>query len=74
MFSLANGGTLFLDELSDLSLENQKDLLRFVEDGKVRPIGGSEPDIEKVDIRIICASNKNLALEVRKGLFREDLF
>ena len=71
---LIDGGSLFLDELSDLSLNNQRDLLRFLEDGKVKPVGGSENDSVKVDIRIIGATNKNLAAQVAKGLFRKDLY
>ena len=72
LFELADGGTLFLDEVGDMSLEMQKKVLRVLEDGLVRPVGGKETI--KVDVRIIAATNRNLRDSVQKGQFREDLY
>ncbi|MCC6572921.1 MAG: sigma 54-interacting transcriptional regulator [Planctomycetes bacterium] len=72
MFGLANGGTIFLDEIGEISLAMQAKLLRVIEEGEVRPIGAKAS--KKVDFRLVCATNKNLAEEVRKGTFRQDLF
>lgn len=71
-FQLANGGTLFLDEIGDLSPKGQGDLLRVLEDGAFRMLGGSE--LIRVDVRVIAATNKNLQESVTVGKFREDLF
>ena len=71
-FQLADGGTLFLDEIGDLSAKGQGDLLRVLEDGTFRMVGGT--DVTKVDVRIIAATNKNLQERVAAGTFREDLF
>lgn len=71
-FELASGGTLFLDEIGEMPLEQQVALLRVLQDQQITRIGG-EKNI-KVDVRIICATNKNLRLESSKGNFREDLF
>lgn len=71
-FETAHRGTLFLDEVSDIPLENQVDFMRVLEDFRFLRIGGNEP-IE-VDVRILSATNKDLRDQVRKGLFREDLF
>lgn len=71
-FELASGGTLFLDEIGDMPLEQQVALLRVLQDQHITRIGGDKTIV--VDVRIICASNKNLRLEVAKGNFREDLF
>ena len=71
-FQLANGGTLFLDEIGDLSPKGQGDLLRVLEDGAFRMVGGS--DLIHVDVRVIAATNKNLQDAVKEGKFREDLF
>ncbi|HEV2392265.1 MAG TPA: sigma-54 dependent transcriptional regulator [Verrucomicrobiae bacterium] len=71
-FQLANGGTLFLDEIGDLSPKGQGDLLRVLEDGAFRMVGGSE--VIRVDVRVIAATNKRLQEAVQEGKFREDLF
>jgi len=71
-FQLANGGTLFLDEIGDLSPKGQGDLLRVLEDGAFRMVGGG--DVIRVDVRVIAATNKNLPQSVADGKFREDLF
>ncbi|HPF65792.1 sigma-54 dependent transcriptional regulator [Lentimicrobium sp.] len=71
-FQQANGGTLFLDEIGNLSYENQIKLLRATQERKVRKLGGTR-DVE-VDVRIIVATNDDLAAAVQKGSFREDLF
>jgi len=68
----AEGGTLFLDEVADLPLHMQVKLLRLVQEKTVRPIG--EPREERVDVRILSATHKDLADLVAQGLFREDLF
>ncbi len=68
----AHNGTLFLDEICELSLDLQSKLLRFVQSGTFRPVGGSK-DIE-VNTRIICATNKDPLQEVQQGRFREDLY
>ncbi len=72
LFELANGGTLFLDEVGDMSLSMQKKLLRVLEEGRIRRVGGK--DTIAVDTRIISASNQNLKALVDEGKFREDLF
>ncbi|HAS6381798.1 TPA: sigma-54-dependent Fis family transcriptional regulator [Vibrio vulnificus] len=69
---LANGGTLFLDELCEMELEMQKKLLRFLQTGTFTPLGGSKE--VKVDVRIICATNRDPLKEVEEGRFREDLY
>ncbi|HLH53615.1 MAG TPA: sigma-54 dependent transcriptional regulator [Verrucomicrobiae bacterium] len=71
-FQLADGGTLFLDEIGDLSPKGQGDLLRVLEDGAFRMVGGSE--LIHVDVRVIAATNKTLQEAVRDGKFRDDLF
>jgi len=71
-FQLADGGTLFLDEIGDLSPKGQGDLLRVLEDGAFRMVGGSE--LIRVNVRIIAATNKNLQQAVSNGRFREDLY
>jgi DNA-binding NtrC family response regulator len=71
-FQLADGGTLFLDEIGDLSPKGQGDLLRVLEDGAFRMVGGSE--LIRVDVRVIAATNKDLQVAVKEGQFREDLF
>ncbi len=68
----AEGGTLFLDEIGELSPALQVKLLRVLQESEIRPIGESAP--RKVDVRIVTATNRNLAEEVSAGRFREDLF
>ncbi|USD67798.1 sigma-54 dependent transcriptional regulator [Vibrio sp. SCSIO 43136] len=68
----AHGGTLFLDELCEMELEMQKKLLRFLQTGTLTPLGSSKE--VKVDVRIICATNRNPLDEVEQGRFREDLY
>ncbi len=68
----ANGGTLFLDEIGEIPLAIQAKLLRFLQEGEIYRVGGKDPI--KVDIRIICATNRELDQEVTRGNFREDLF
>jgi DNA-binding NtrC family response regulator len=71
-FQLADGGTLFLDEIGDLSPKGQGDLLRVLEDGGFRMVGGTE--LVRVNVRVIAATNKRLQESVAAGKFREDLF
>ncbi|WKZ69090.1 MAG: sigma-54 dependent transcriptional regulator [Melioribacteraceae bacterium] len=71
-FIQADGGTLFLDEIGDMDLRLQSKLLRAVEESEVELIGDNKP--RKVDVRVICATNKNLPDLVKQGKFREDLF
>lgn len=70
--SVANGGTLFLDEICEMSLDLQKKLLRFIQTGTFRKVGSNI--LEQVDVRFVCATNRDPLLEVREGRFREDLF
>ncbi len=71
-FALANGGTLFLDEICELPRELQAKLLRVLHDGEVQRIGSTE--IEKVDVRVIAATNRDLERAVDTGEFRSDLY
>jgi DNA-binding NtrC family response regulator len=71
-FQEANGGTLFLDEIGELPLDMQVKLLRALQEGEIDPVGSKRP--VKVDVRIISATNRNLADQVKAGAFREDLF
>lgn len=71
-FELAHKGTLFLDEISELPLELQTKLLRVIQEGQFEKVG--EGVTRQVDVRIIAATNRNLAEEVRAGRFREDLY
>ena len=68
----AVGGTLYLDEIGDLGLDVQPKLLRFLESGEIQPLGDSQP--QKVDVRVIASTNRNLDQLVAEGLFRADLF
>ena len=71
-FEMADNGTLFLDEIGDMSLQTQAKVLRIIETQEFQRVGGNRN--LKVDVRIISATNKDLAEEVKKGNFREDLF
>lgn len=71
-FVEANGGTLFLDEVGNLSYDVQVQLLRALQEHRIRPVGSTQ-EIE-VDIRLVCATNENLPLAIERGEFREDLY
>jgi transcriptional regulator with GAF, ATPase, and Fis domain len=71
-FERADGGTLFLDEIGELPLEMQPKLLRALERKEIRRVGGTK--MLQVNIRVVAATNRDLAVEVNKGRFREDLF
>lgn len=71
-FEVANGGTLFLDEVGNLSYDVQVQLLRAIQERKIRPLGSTK-EID-VDIRLVCATNENLQKTVEEGTFREDLY
>ena len=71
-FETANKGTIFLDEIGETPLETQVKLLRVLESGEFMPVGASK--MKRTDVRVIAATNKDLADLVRKGLFRQDLF
>jgi DNA-binding NtrC family response regulator len=71
-FELAQSGTLFLDEIGELPIEMQGKFLRVLEDRKVRRLGGKS-EVE-IDVRVICATNRDLKEEIKRGRFREDLF
>ncbi|OFV88829.1 MAG: hypothetical protein A3J75_04880 [Acidobacteria bacterium RBG_16_68_9] len=72
MFQLANGGTIFLDEIGEMTAPLQVKLLRVLQDREIRPVGADRTI--KVEVRVLAASNRDLAVEVEKGRFREDLF
>lgn len=71
-FEIAHGGTLFLDEISELSETTQVKLLRFLQSGEFERVGSTKTI--RVDVRLICATNKDLQTQVRAGKFREDLY
>jgi two-component system response regulator PilR (NtrC family)/two-component system response regulator HydG len=72
MFVEADGGTIFLDEIGDLTPQLQAKLLRVLQERELRPLGAARP--EKVDVRVLSATNRDLAQRMREGAFREDLF
>jgi two-component system, NtrC family, response regulator PilR len=72
LFQAADHGTLFLDEIGNMSLTMQVRLYRVLQEGKVRPVGSTEES--DVDVRVIAATNKDMAKEIAEGRFREDLF
>ncbi|MGQ9425504.1 sigma-54-dependent transcriptional regulator [Gilvimarinus sp. F26214L] len=72
LFQAANGGTLFLDEVADLPLDMQVKLLRAIQEKAVRPVGSQQED--RIDVRILSATHKDLNQEIREGRFRNDLF
>ena len=71
-FELADGGTIFLDEIGEIDASTQIKLLRVLQEREFERVGGEKPIT--VDVRVICATNRNLEEEVKKGNFREDLF
>jgi two-component system nitrogen regulation response regulator NtrX len=71
-FDAANGGTLFLDEIGDLALNAQAKILRALQEGVIVRVGDSKPI--KVDVRVIAATNRDLATDIQEGRFREDLY
>ncbi|MFZ5468404.1 MAG: enhancer binding protein Nla6 [Myxococcota bacterium] len=72
VFELAHGGTLFLDEVGEIPVELQAKLLRVLEEGRLRRLGG-KVELE-VDVRVLCATNRDLKSEIKNARFREDLF
>src|SRR5439155_8928725 len=72
LFEVSNGGTLFLDELGELNKNIQVKLLRFLESGEIRRLGETEPI--HTDVRVLCATNRDLQTMIREETFREDLF
>ncbi|MFU8842977.1 MAG: sigma-54 interaction domain-containing protein [Bacteroidales bacterium] len=71
-FSMANGGTIFLDEIGELPLPLQAKLLRVLQEGEFEPVGSSKT--QKVDVRVVAATNRTMEEETAKGAFREDLY
>ncbi|MFM5163363.1 sigma-54-dependent transcriptional regulator [Aeromonas rivipollensis] len=70
--SLADGGTLFLDEICEMDLDLQSKLLRFIQTGTLQRVGSGK--VETVDVRFVCATNRDPLMEVKAGRFREDLY
>jgi DNA-binding NtrC family response regulator len=74
LLQVANRGTIFLDEVGEMTLRMQALLLRFLETGEVQQVGAADRQVARVDVRVICATHRDLRLRVREGTFREDLF
>ncbi len=72
LFEIADGGTLFLDEMGEMPMSLQAKLLRVLQEGTIRAVGATSE--KQVDVRILCATNKDLNAEVEKGRFRQDLY
>src|SRR5207245_2444050 len=72
LFEVANGGTLFLDEVGELNKNIQVKLLRFLESGEIRRVGETEPF--RTEVRVLCATNRDLRALIREDQFREDLY
>src|SRR5207249_321779 len=72
LFEVANGGTLFLDEVGELNKNIQVKLLRFLEAGEIRRVGETEPF--RTDVRVLCATNRDLRTLIKDDHFREDLY
>lgn len=72
LFETADGGTIFLDEIGELPLSMQVKLLRFLQEGEIKPVGGTAT--VKLNVRMIAATNRNLETMVEEGLFRQDLY
>jgi transcriptional regulator with PAS, ATPase and Fis domain len=72
LFEIADRGTLFLDEIGEIAVNLQVKLLRALQEGEVQPVGGIKP--KRVDVRVIAATNRELAKEVEQGTFRQDLY
>lgn len=72
LFEVADGGTIFLDEIGETSAAFQVKLLRVLQEGEIRPLGAQRP--RKVDVRVVSATNRDLAADVEAGRFRRDLY
>jgi Nif-specific regulatory protein len=72
LFEIADGGTLFLDEMGEMPLTLQAKLLRVLQESTIRPVGATSE--KQIDVRILCATNRDLSAEVEKGRFRQDLY
>jgi transcriptional regulator with PAS, ATPase and Fis domain len=73
-FEAANGGTIFLVEFAEMSLTTQQRLLRVLQEGKVRPVGSTEPREIEIDTRVVVATNHDLKQDISEGRFRHDLY
>jgi len=71
-FKLANGGTLFLDEIGEMPADHQAKMLRVLDDGMITPVGGTQP--EKVNVRVLAATNADVQEKMASGSFRQDLY